>query len=68
MASRERILQELKALGAKPKTRSRTFRIPEPVDEKIEQLSKQTGASYTDALLALVQAGLEAIAKKSDKP
>lgn len=61
MASREKIVQQLKALAAKPKTRARAFRIPDPIDQKIQQLAKQTGASYTDALLALVQVGLDAL-------
>ena len=61
MTSREQILRQLKALGAKPKTRLRAVRIPEPIDGKVEQLAKQTGASYTDALLALVQVGLDTV-------
>jgi hypothetical protein len=64
MATREKILEQLKALAADKKRRARSVRLPLALDREVEQLQKQTGADYTEALVVLLEAGLEVLRGK----
>lgn len=64
MPKRENPLEALKALARKPPTRPRAFRVPIPIDDEILRLSKETGASYTDTILFVIQLGLDTLKGK----